>query len=252
MCNLLIDLGNSRLKWAVISDGITDYAEPQSYSTANLTEILLTQWSHITPARVVCCSSTNDENNAILKSFCQQQWDISPEYIQPEKSYAGVTSGYSNPEELGTDRWLALIAGYNDIGGNICIVDCGTAITIDLIKADGTHLGGLITPGLQLQLDSLTENIDRLSAVDQDSRPTTLLAQDTGNAIIGGVIYSTVAFIDRAASDLSHALDEDISYIITGGDTGKLLPLLTKQQYNSSSQWIDEPHLVLQGLSYYL
>ena len=128
-----------------------------------------------------------------------------------------------------------------DNNSSLCIIDCGSAVTIDVLAGDGEHQGGLIIPGLGLMRDSLTEKIQTDANVRTEST-ISLLARDTWSAISGGTLYTLVAAIDRITTDLRNEMKANLICIITGGDAKDLLPLL-------SGEYIFRPNLVLEGLA---
>ena len=84
-----------------------------------------------------------------------ERWDLQPEYIRVTKRACGVTNAYDVAADLGVDRWAALVGAHQGSSGPVCIVDCGTAITIDALSPAGEHLGGLIMPGITMLAELL-------------------------------------------------------------------------------------------------
>src|SRR5699024_7332781 len=160
----------------------------------------------------------------------------------------GIRNAYSKPETLGIDRWLALIAvrqRYRNANrdGVICIIDCGTAITVDVLAANGQHLGGLIVPGLAMMPKLLADNTAGIDKTDNKSQwEHSLLASTTDTAVSAGAFYAAVAFIDRVSGDVAVETNGEVKRIITGGDAPRILPLL-KDKYEHL------PDLVLWGLA---
>jgi len=199
----------------------------------------------VPPSRVIVCSVAGAPFEDALREFAGRHWDISPEFLRAQVEAAGVRNGYADPGRLGVDRWAALLAA-RDLGlGATCIVDCGTAITIDALGADGCHLGGLIVPGLGLGRQCLlaaTRGVAASMGSEQDPVSIGVLARDTRNAVTGGTLYATVAFVDRIVQDVGAALGGRMARLITGGDADQLLPLL-------AGRYRHEPWLVLRGLA---
>jgi type III pantothenate kinase len=126
--------------------------------------------------------------------------------------------------------------------GPVCVVDAGTALTIDAISAEGRHLGGLIAPGItsmRLIIDERTQ-----LSLPQDSESPALLAQDTDSAIASGTLQSAVALIERVYTRLIGTLDVTPRALLTGGEARLLYPHL-------QNEWTIVPHLVLEGLARY-
>ena len=128
----------------------------------------------------------------------------------------GVKNAYPQPEKLGVDRWLNLLAAHRYYPGQSCIVDCGTAITLDVLAADGQHQGGLICPGLQLMKKALTANTAALAFSDQ---PQPLgLADNTAAAIDSGSRYAALGMIETVLGRQA----PPCQLILCGGDAPAL------------------------------
>ncbi|MBF7054209.1 type III pantothenate kinase [Halomonas sp. KAO] len=130
----------------------------------------------------------------------------------------GVTNGYEEPERLGVDRWLGVLAGYQQVGA-CCAVDCGSAITIDFVLPGGRHLGGYILPGLRLMKESLklgTRNV----AIDPDSEPEELLVpgKRTVEAVNHGIYMAAVSAINRVYAEVCDSEGVALPLMLTGGD----------------------------------
>jgi len=200
-------------------------------------------WQELTPAEAVWVSNVaGDDLAEVLEQWLQRAWGVLPQYATSSAARGEVRNAYNEPARLGVDRWLALLAAYEISKQAVCIIDCGTAITVDVMASSGQHLGGLIVPGLGMMRDSLYAGTHGV----QDAAPTSsvggLLACDTAGAVEGGTLYSSIAFVDRVCTDMEKALDEPMTCLLTGGDATDILPLLTVEIEH-------EPLLVLQGLA---
>ena len=158
----------------------------------------------------------------------------------PRRSSYGVSNAYTSPERLGADRWATLVAAHHLYPGPSCVVDCGTAVTIDAVAGTGEHLGGLILPGLTMMRQALVENTQGIGRVATGD--VSLLARNTDDGVTAGTLYALVAALDRIVADVAAELDGEVALLLTGGDAGMLLPLL-------QDSWQHEPDLVLQGLA---
>lgn len=134
------------------------------------------------------------------------------------KSFLGVTNGYKKPQELRVDRWLGVLAGYQ-LAGGCCVVDCGSAITIDIVLPGGRHLGGYVLPGLRLMKEILRLNT-RNVAVDPDSEAEELLApgKRTIEAVNHGIYITAVSTINRLYQELCRREGMVLPLLMTGGD----------------------------------
>lgn len=242
---LLLDAGNSRLKWAVLRNGHYEYGGVLEHGVVAIKELASAAWSLLDPPEAVLVANVAGEAlRRALNSWIKRHWKLTPEYLAAPREEFGIHNAYREAARLGIDRWLALLAARELVKGPVCVVDCGTALTIDVLSQDNHHLGGLIIPGIQLMRDSLAarapvirEQIDRA-----DSDQVSLLGTDTGSAVAGGTVYATVAVIDRVLSDLRADVGRHLRCILTGGDAPLLLPLL-------GSRVQHEADLVLRGLA---
>ena len=148
---LLVDLGNSRLKWVWLEAGRVGQAAALSHRAEDLRRQLDTGWGRMSaPGRVMLASVANSQRTEAFRAWVKGRWGLTVEQVYSRDKALGVTNAYAEPRHLGVDRWLALIAVHRRFPGPACIVDCGSAITIDGLAADGRHLGGLILPGLAM------------------------------------------------------------------------------------------------------
>jgi type III pantothenate kinase len=239
---LLLDIGNSALKWATWEDGIIHPGERILLAQQQIPTIAEQQWSGLKPPqRVIVASVAEESIGAALTKWVKQAWDLAAEFVVPQSAAYAVTNAYVEPQQLGVDRWAALLAVRHRISEAACIVDCGTAITVDVLADDGEHLGGLIVPGLGLMREVL-EQKTRIRLAGPGQNHVALLARDTVGAVNGGTLYAAVAFIDRVMADVASALALQPIRVITGGDAQRLLPLL-------SGDYLHVPDLVLEGLA---
>lgn len=145
--------------------------------------------------------------------------------------FAGVRNGYSEPAKLGIDRWLGILAAYTALGGCYA-VDCGSAITLDVIKQDGEHLGGYIAPGVRLMRESLKLGTSNVS-VDLDTNTSGLIypGKTTKEAVSHGIYLSALGHIEMAFKQSRELLDEDLPVILTGGDAELVAKSLSCSKY---------------------
>ncbi|MEX2353865.1 MAG: type III pantothenate kinase, partial [Gammaproteobacteria bacterium] len=163
-----------------------------------------------------------------------------PEYVEVSAESNGVRNGYRDINQLGVDRWLAMIAARDKYNGNLCVVDCGSAVTIDMVDADGQHQGGYIIPGHYLMQQSLVNNTSRLS-VSGVYKPTVALGRSTGECINNGTILAVSCLIEHVIQTAGTRSSSDYKCIITGGGAAEVMALL-KIDYSH------EPLLVIDGI----
>jgi len=235
--NLLVDMGNTRLKWAVTKADQIVSGKIMVNHQLNRHD-LVTTWKHlIAPQRLVIACVSNNELLELVLAVAVELWQHIEIIQVKSQAYAfGVHNAYQQPEKLGVDRWLALVAARHHYRGAACIADCGTAITVDLIDDEGRHQGGLISPGLMLMKQSLAQGTAALqldASVYEDG-----LANFTEAAIYNGTLMAASGLIEQIMVKQKHSLQ----LILTGGDA----ELIARQL---SCEAIIDPNLVLQGLA---
>ncbi len=168
---LEIDAGNTRIKWRLLR--YTKQQKEEINSGAVLAPELVDELpdsfcQHLYGIKTenieaVGVSNVRGENFAkSLSLFCKNQFSVNVDFAIVSPELAGLKNAYQNSEALGVDRWLSMLAAYRSAQSAVCIVDCGSAITVDLINAEGQHKGGFIVPGLQLMRRSLGEHTANL------------------------------------------------------------------------------------------
>jgi type III pantothenate kinase len=245
---MLLDVGNSFLKWSLRDAGGFSDSGRFAHAGANLPRLATTAWGHIPdPGAIVAANVAGPRVEAEITAWTLQNWQITPDFIRATAGAAGVTNGYASPETLGPDRWAAMVAARRAYPGVVCVIDCGTAITLDVIDGAGLHRGGLIAPGIGIMKHALYADTAgvRPPPGEADSvipAPLPLLACGTQDAVNNGVLYMARAMLERAIADIIADYGEDTVFVMTGGDAGLLLPLAGRQPHH-------EPDLVLEGLA---
>jgi len=240
MNTLLVDSGNRSIKWALLEDGElfehgrVDRAAGQSLRDA---------WADITrPQRVVIGNVAGQHGEQTARAITREFWQLSAEFVHSTASCCGITNCYADPEQLGVDRWLAMIAAKHLTKGPAIVVDCGTAVTIDLVDEEGRFRGGVIMAGLGLSRAALRAGT---AALDQyDLAQTTVAATSTADAVVSGTLIGLAGAIDRIVQEQSILIETVPTVFLSGGDAGKLL-----LQFNFNIEML--PDLVLQGLRIY-
>ena len=234
--NLLIDMGNTRLKWAVATAGQIMTGSPLANNRINREELFQLWKGLYRPRRIaVSCVSAN-RLLELVQSVAHELWlDVDIILVKSQAQAFGVINAYQQPERLGVDRWLSLVAVWQQYQVSACIVDCGTAITVDLLDAHGRHQGGLISPGLMLMKESLGQGTAALSV--SDASHAFGLADSTEAAIYSGTLMAAIGLIEHVLAKQPSGM----RLILTGGDAE-----LIAGQLNAVSTV--DPDLVLRGL----
>lgn len=236
---LLIDIGNSRLKWAQEIQGQITAQQALAHQQTNWQNELFQAWKKLaTPEKLVISCVANPTILQTIEELAQQLWN-NVDIICATTSAAafGVKNSYPAPEKLGVDRWLCLIAARHLYPQTaVWIVDCGTAITVDFINAEGEHGGGLISAGLSLMQKSLLQNTANLRLSEQVYGAG--LANLTEAAIFNGTLYAAVGLIEQALK----MQPSSAVLLLAGGDAEIISAHL-------SPPFIVESDLVLKGLA---
>jgi type III pantothenate kinase len=134
----------------------------------------------------------------------------------------GMPIRYDNPREIGPDRLVNAVAGYDRVGGACVIVDFGTAVTHDVVSEGGEYLGGVIFPGVEISLEALSERAAALPKIDL-TPPRALIGKSTVDAIRAGVLYGFAGMVDGIVARLHSELG-DFVVLATGGLAGAVVP----------------------------
>ena len=223
---LLIDLGNTRVKWAWQSVGRTELddhgAEPVAADLSNCT--------FLAHRGVVACSFASNVAGAKtgreLARLVRDRLGANLVFAQPRRTACGVTAAYANPSDLGADRWAAMIGAHAMGPHSYCIVDAGSSVTMDYLLPSGQHFGGYIAPGRDMSLSAMEEGTAELgsrlrnhSDTPTDIRPGTSSAE----AIEKGILVSQLGLIRIGMGMLKDIGGETPRLLLTGGGIDKLL-----------------------------
>ncbi len=238
---VLVDAGNARLKWACL-DGATLTNHGYASLVGDNTSAVATLRARVgAPSRVLIANVAG----AAVAASLAEAFGSATHFVTPRASFAGVTCGYREPRRLGVDRWLAVIAAYQEAVDWVCVVDAGTALTVDAVSGQGEHQGGLILPGLGLMADSLQQRTSDVGSAGRGESPPAGLAlfgRSTEEAVTRAALLASAALVDRCVESLEQAAGHTPRLMVTGGDGEVLMPWL-------ESHCEFHPHLVLEGLA---
>jgi len=257
MKKLLVDAGNTSLKWAFLETSLGKDSLTQMQSCAygkqtpsyTFRKVLEQQLNTQKIDEIILVSVLGDAYISTTEKLAKQQ-NIKFISIQSSQKLAGVTSAYGEPHKLGADRLVAIIAAYHLKPNQASIVvDTGTATTIDAIDINGQHLGGLILPGLEICSESLLENTKMLTAFNKSKSAfePNIFAKNTKQAIASGSLFGLVGAITNICLTMEKAIRLNNSHIINinkiicGGSAYKLTPYL-------SNDFNHHNDLLMQGL----
>jgi len=241
--DLLVDIGNTRLRWCCAEHGRCSPTVVQAYDSQSLAALLEDHWASLpAPRRVVAANVAGEAVARRLDEAVHDLWGLHAGYVRAAHEGGGVVNGYVNPTQLGADRWAALMAAHRLYAGTKFIVDCGTAVTVDVLGGDGRHRGGLILPGLTMMRRALLGGTSDLYINDEHGPSHPHLAHETSDAIKAGTLRMLTAALDGIAQDVASGPEGPIeTKIVTGGNAPQLLPMI-------GADYTHEPELVLKGL----
>ncbi len=249
MSVLLLDVGNSRLKWGVLNEG--DIRRTGHISLEKVQQQGLAALTTKLPRRVDAVHASNVAGTSFatrLSGVIGMHCNADVHFARSEKRGWGVTNSYRQPRRLGVDRWVAMVGAWAEIRSSCLIVDAGTAVTLDVVDSGGTHLGGQIIPGVETMLDSLataTSDIPRVTTSTKASAgDLKMFGRNTTAAVREGALNAVVGAIDRAFQTLK-SKGYRPTIILTGGGASRILGALATAP-------LHRPNLVLRGLAHML
>jgi len=230
MSFLALDIGNTRLKWALYERPATE-ALPIAQGVAFLETIDRLgegEWAGLpAPLSMLgCCVASDAVRHRVEEQL--EVWDVVPRWVVSSTAEGGVTNGYDHPLRLGSDRWVAMIGARTRVAARgrrapVLVVMAGTAVTVDALDADGRFLGGLILPGHGLMLKALESGTAGLRVPTGEVRdfPT-----NTSDALTSGGNYAIAGAIERMHRHLSQRAGEEPICLVAGGAGWKVVPAL--------------------------
>jgi type III pantothenate kinase len=239
--NLLIDFGNSRLKWAQHAAGLWHTDAVLLDSEKNIESLFDKAWGKIAkPQRVIACSVSSPERLNALERWTRTRWSLTAHIARPQAQQLGVKNLYRQPEQLGADRWAALIGARGVTDSAACVVDAGTAVTVEALSAGGEFLGGAIFPGLRLLRDSLARGTVAIAPAEGNAADC--LARSTADGVAAGTLFGLAGAVERLLDEYRRNLGETVQIFLTGGDA----PALAAHLRVPATM---VPDLVLKGLA---
>ena len=239
---LLIDLGNSRIKWATWTGDklrpgqALDHVEKDNVDFSPL-------WKNLQkPDEIWVASVASPELETSLTQSLLERYDVSPRYVRSSAGVGGVHNAYAIPERLGVDRFLGLVALHAMQPVAAVLISCGTALTLDALDGQGRHHGGLIAPSPALMRDALLDRTARIGTVERAR--VVEFADNTADAVESGTWLAATALVERFVTRTASRFGTPPMIVFTGG-AGARLASLTGLPHRL------EEHLVLRGLAVY-
>ncbi len=250
---LLIDAGNTRIKWATVNAvqarpaGLAQWAQTGSLSHEEFMNAKAggaEPWCKLPVQRVVVSNVAGKQiQDALARSFQDKNYMV--DWFASKAELGGITNLYRDSTQLGCDRFASAIAAHALFPDQALIIaTCGTATTIDAVTAEGHFIGGMITPGLKLMAQSLAQNTAQLPKVADYTSATAHFANHTEAAIVSGCLAAQAGAIEHAAQEWVTQLNtpsDNLLCIVSGGAAQYIMPSLRVRH-----QFVD--NLVLIGL----
>jgi type III pantothenate kinase len=234
MTFLALDVGNTRLKWAVYDQAHAgaQLLQHGAVFLENIDHLAEREWATLAaPQRMLGCVVAGE---AIRRRVEEQMelWDVTPMWVVPSAAEAGLTNGYDHPTRLGADRWIAMIGALarmqcQTTGQSprpMVVVMVGTAVTVEAVDAQGHFLGGFILPGHGIMLRALESGTAGLRVPTGDVRP---FPTNTSDALTSGGTYAIAGAVERMVSHVrAHCGIDPVCYM-TGGAGWKMAPSMS-------------------------
>ncbi|HUR88510.1 MAG TPA: type III pantothenate kinase [Ramlibacter sp.] len=226
---LAVDVGNTRLKWAL-------YDEPRPGAAMlgngaefleNIDKLSEGPWAGLpAPDRMLGCAVAADAVKRRVEEQMEELWPIPAHWVIANAGEAGVVNGYDHPARLGADRWVAVIGARHRMLASgrprpMVVVLVGTAVTVEAVDASGAFLGGLIVPGHGIMLRALESGTAGLHVPTGEVRefPT-----NTSDALTSGGTFAISGAIERMVQHLRDRCGEEPLRYMTGGAGWKMTP----------------------------
>ena len=242
---LLLDAGNTRLKWGLAENG--EVHRTGSITQENIRTKGLAALTTRLPTRIDAALASNVAGPTFatrLAGVVGAHCGCELRFAQTERAAFGVSNSYKQPRRMGVDRWVAMIGAWAEMRSSCLVVDVGTAVTIDALDDNGCHLGGQILPGLVLMADALAQQTSDIPATKPAAAGiydgVSMFANNTRGAVESGALSAVTGAVERAIRTL-RSNDCDATVVLTGGDASRILAALDEPS-------LHRPNLVLQGL----
>jgi len=247
MSTLLVDIGNTRIKWSVLRGAHIGRVRARAHrgKATALATLVRAVPTHVERVVAVCVAGAKFER--ALSAAARVRFGVRVEFVRSTRNAGGVRNGYRETWRLGADRWVGVIAAHAIAGARpVLVVNVGTALTLDAVSADGRHRGGAIAPGPDTMIASLLQGTHGIRRRARGARPRGarvrgLFASDTASAIEAGALNAAGALVDRAVVE-ARALGARPWVLLTGGGAGRL-----RTHIKSAVRVV--PDLVLRGLA---
>jgi type III pantothenate kinase len=245
---LCIDIGNTNIVLgAVDEDRVIRQWRIRTVKDATSDEIgiaimNLFEYSGLTPGDIkdIIVASVVPSLIKVMQEFSQNYFKLRAFVIGPDIN-TGMRVEYDNPGEVGADRIVNAVAGYEKYHAALIVIDFGTATTFDCVSGEGTWIGGAIAPGLIISCEALFEKTSKLPRTEIFTKPGKAIARNTKSAMNAGIIYGYAGLVDGIVNRMKKEIGDKVTVLATGG----IAPLIFGEA--STIDHLEE-HLTLEGM----
>lgn len=222
---ILLDCGNRYLKAQFWATGRLQASFAGSYHSG--WQQRLSHWmQELSATHCYLASVLDSARQAELERLLTQQFKAAVTRFVSAAKTLGVTNGYRQPERLGVDRWMTLLAAREMTPGNCIVIDAGSAITLDLLRADGRHLGGAILPGFNTSIERFKRIFEYIDFDAPAIAETLQPGCSTEAAIHIDYAQSTIEILPELVNRWIQLFDDDATILLAGGDAGQVQRVL--------------------------
>lgn len=240
----MVDIGNSRIKWARAHARDLHDAGAAAHA-GDIGACLDRVWASLPPAaRVVFSCVAGGAAAGAARRWIEAHWRQTPLQVQAVASGYGIRNRYEVPEQLGADRWAALVGAWGLSAHAQCVIDCGTVVSLSVLDARGDFVGGALMPGLATARTCLYARTPLPPAVGIE---THTLARTTADAVAIGTLSAVVGGIERLLADYRAQVDAQLPAVLTGGEADRIAAQLSNARAGALTV---VPDLVLRGLAH--
>lgn len=220
---LLVDCGNTRIKWAWVDADDRIQARGAALTSQPYALAQALQAGPVVGAAWVA-SVAGAEIDARIAEVISSSAGTTPRFLRAMDACDGLLNGYREPVRLGVDRWLVMLGAHRHYPGPCLVVSLGTAVTIDAIAKAGAHLGGYIVPGIGMQRDALFRGTAGVRG--EGTRDSGGWGRSTAEAVAYGLRLEVAALVEKCHVELAAGVDDTCRLLLTGGDATEIAPLL--------------------------
>lgn len=237
--SLLIDLGNTRLKWAIREGNAIRHRGALAHGGVGLEAALETSWAALPNVRRVWVASVASlALDVEVEAIARRRFRAECEFLRSPAAALGIRNAYRDPERLGIDRFLGLAALHSARARAQVLASVGTALTLDAIDATGVHLGGWILPSPTLMRESIAA---RAARVGDAPGAVVAFADNTADGLCSGAVNAAIGAIDRFVANAAQRFGAQPAIVLAGGGADDIAPNLSGSERRTD--------LVLDGLA---